>query len=117
MKAPNPTLNRAAIAVMLAASAFAAGAAQAMARPFSPLDAGMLVDAPSDRSVVIGAQTRAVNVTNGETVTFTVGDRRFTYAFDAWSTIGAIDLAAIAPKGVTVPPVRVYIAPNPLSQG
>jgi hypothetical protein len=88
-----------------------------MPKPFSPLDAGMLVNAEGDRNIAVGAGTRYVNVVNGETVTFTVDGQRFTYAFNAWDTINSIDLAAIAPKGVKVPPVRVYIAANPAYQG
>jgi hypothetical protein len=45
-----------------------------------------------------------------------VGGRQFTYVFDAWPSTDSIPLSAIAPKGVTVPDVRVYIAPNPLYQ-
>lgn len=102
---------------LLAASTMLAGAAHAMPHPFSALDTGMLVNAQGERNIEINANTRAVNVTNGETVSFTVGGQHFTYAFNAWDTIGAIDLSAIAPKDVTVPAVRVYIARNPLSQG
>ncbi len=96
----------------------AAGAAHAMPKAFSPLDAGMLVPgADGARTVTIGADTRFVNVVNGETVNFTVSGKSFTYAFNAWNSIGAIDLSAIAPKDLKAPPVRVYIAPNPLGQG
>lgn len=102
----------------LAAAGFVTGSAQAMPKPFSPLDAGMLVESTAaDRSIEIGADTRYVNVTNGETVSFLVDGRRFSYTFDAWNSIAAIDLAKIAPSDVKVPPVRVYIAPNPLGQG
>jgi hypothetical protein len=104
--------------VALAAAGLASGAAQAMPKPFSPLDAGMLVEnTAGDRSIEIGADTRYVNVTNGETVSFLVDGRRFSYTFDAWNSIAAIDLAKIAPSDVKVPQVRVYIAPNPLGQG
>jgi hypothetical protein len=114
MKASPRTL----ILPLLAAASLAAGAAQAMPKPFSPLDAGMLVtNTIGDRSLAIGADTRYVNVVNGETVTFTVGGASFTYAFNAWETITSIDLSAIAPKDVKVPQVRVYIAPNPIGQG
>jgi hypothetical protein len=110
-------LTRTLILPLLAVATLAGGAAQAMPKPFSPLDAGTLVTGAAGRSIEIGANTRAINVTNGETVTFTVGDKRFTYAFDAWSSITSIDLSAIAPKDLSVPQVRVYIAANPLSQG
>jgi hypothetical protein len=111
-------LTRNLILSLLTGATLAAGAAQAMPKTFSPLDAGTLVPgADAGRRIEIGANTHAVNVTNGETVTFTVNGQRFTYAFDAWNSINSIDLSAIAPKDVTVPQVRVYIAPNPLSLG
>jgi len=117
MKTTLPALARTLILPLLVATGLAAGAVHAMPKPFSPLDAGMLVMAPANRSIEIGAHTRYVNVTNGETVEFDVGGKHFTYAFDAWNSIGAVDLMAIAPKDVAVPQVRVYIAPNPLSVG
>jgi hypothetical protein len=92
----------------------AAGTAGAMPRP---MDAGrVIMSDTADRDVTVDASTRWVNVTNGQTVRFTVGGQRFTYVFDAWPGTDSIPLSAIAPKGVTVPDVRVYIAPNPLYQ-
>jgi hypothetical protein len=114
MKAPTRTV----LLALLAAAGLTAGAAHAMPKPFSPLDTGMLVtNTMGDRSLAIGADTRYVNVTNGETVTFKVDGASFTYTFNAWDTIGVVDLSAIAPKDVKVPQVRVYIAPNPIGQG
>jgi len=114
MKAPTRTL----FLPLLLAAGFAAGTAHAMPKPFSPLDTGMLVtNTTGDRSLAIGPDTRYVNVTNGETITFTLNGASFTYAFDAWNTIGVVDLSAIAPRDLKVPQVRVYIAPNPVSQG
>jgi hypothetical protein len=117
MTTPTSTLARRMVLSLLAAAGFAAGSAHAMPRPFSPLDAGMLVNAAGERTIAIDEHTRYANVTNGETVTFKVGDERFTYAFDAWNSVGSVDLSAIAPKDLAVPHVRVYIAPNPLGQG
>ena len=92
----------------------AAGTAGAMPRP---MDAGrVIMSDTADRDVAVDASTRWVNVTNGQTVRFTVGGRQFTYVFDAWPSTDSVPLSAIAPKGVTVPDVRVYIAPNPLYQ-
>jgi hypothetical protein len=103
---------------LLAAASFATGTAQASPKPFSPLDAGMPVaDAAGERSIDVSTDRHYINVVNGETVTFVVGGKRFTYAFNAWNTIGAIDLSSIAPKDLRVPQVRIYIAPNPASQG
>jgi hypothetical protein len=77
----------------------------------------LVTGAEGARNVAVGADTRYVNVVNGETVSFKVDGKTFTYAFNAWNSIGAVDLSAIAPKDVKVPQVRVYIAPNPLGQG
>ena len=94
--------------------ALAAGTAGAMPRP---MDAGrVIMSGTADRDVAIDASTRWVNVTNGQTVRFDVGGRRFTFVFDAWPSTDSVPLSAIAPKGVTVPDVRVYIAPDPLYQ-
>ena len=97
--------------------ALAAGTAGAMPRPAMTMDAGRVVMSDTaDRDVTVDASTRWVNVTNGQTVRFTVGGQRFTYVFDAWPTTDSVPLSAIAPKGLSVPDVRVYIAPNPLYQ-
>lgn len=94
--------------------ALACGTAGAMPRP---MDAGrVIMSDTADRDVAVDASTRWVNVTNGQTVRFTVGGQRFTFVFDAWPGMDSIPLSAIAPKGVSVPDVRVYIAPNPLYQ-
>ena len=99
---------------ILALAAFATSTAGAMPRP---MDAGRVVMSDTaDRDVAVDASTRWVNVTNGQTVRFTVGGQRFTFVFDAWPSTDSVPLSAIAPKGVTVPDVRVYIAPNPLYQ-
>jgi hypothetical protein len=97
--------------------ALAAGTASATPRPGMPMDFGRVVMSDvADRDVTVDASTRWVNVTNGQTVRFNVGGQRFTFTFDAWPTTDSVPLSAIAPKGVTVPDVRVYIAPNPLYQ-
>ena len=97
--------------------ALAASTAGATPRPSMPMDFGRIVMSDTaDRDVTVDASTRWVNVTNGQTVRFDVGGQRFTFTFDAWPTTDSIPLSAIAPKGVAVPDVRVYIAPNPLYQ-
>jgi len=99
---------------ILALAAVAAGTAGAMPHP---MDAGRIVMSDTaDREIAVDGSTRWVNVTNGQTVRFTVGGQRFTYVFDAWPSTDSVPLSAIAPKGVSVPDVRVYIAPNPLYQ-
>jgi hypothetical protein len=110
-------MNRLTRTLALSILVLAAGTAGAMPRPNVTPDAGRVVMSDTaDRDVAVDASTRWVNVTNGQTVRFTVGGQRFTFAFDAWPTTDSVPLSAIAPKGVTVPDVRVYIAPNPLYQ-
>ena len=108
-----PLTRTLALSLILAA----AGAANAMPRTTMTPDAGRLTTGDTaDREVVVDASTRWVNVTNGQTVRFNVGGQRFTFAFDAWPSMDSVPLSAIGPKGVAVPDVRVYIAPNPLYQ-
>ena len=105
------------LALSIAATALAAGTAAAMPRQQNPMDFGRIVTSDTaDRTVVVDASTRWVNVANGQTVRFTAGGQTFTFAFDAWPSVDSVPLSAISPKGVKVPDVRVYIAPNPLYQ-
>ena len=69
------------------------------------------------RTIVVHERTRHINVTSGETVQFDVNGQRFAFAFNNWPNKDVVDLYVIAPEGVTAPKVRVYIAPNPLTQG
>jgi hypothetical protein len=99
---------------LLAAAAFATGAAHAAsasgADDYGMLDTGAA--AHQGRTVTIGANTRWVNVTNGDTVRFKVGGKAFTYTFDTYDNVNELNLAKIAPAGIAVPNVRVYVAPN-----
>jgi hypothetical protein len=103
---------------LITAAMLAAGTVSAMPRPLDRMDLGRLtMSAVANRDVVVNADTRYVNVTNGETVTFEVSGKRFTFAFDAWPYVDSVPLSTIAPKDLMVPSgVRVYIAPNPLYQ-
>lgn len=71
-----------------------------------------------DRKVVIGPNTKWVNVDGGEVVKFVVqetdgADKSFTWHFDTFSeTVG--DLSKLAPPGVLGRPVKVFVGPNPL---
>ena len=103
---------------LIASAALAATTAQAMPRPHTAADYGTLVaDTSAGRSIVLDAHSRYANVTNGETVRFEIDGKSFTFNFDAWRNEDSVDLSAIAPAGVTVPKVRVYIAQNPLYVG
>jgi len=69
------------------------------------------------RTIVITPQTRHVNVTNGEVVTFAVGEQRFSFQFQTYPQTQVTELSAIAPAGIDVGAVRVYIADNPEGRG
>ena len=69
------------------------------------------------RSIVIGPDTRSVNVTGGEIIRFIVGERSFGYSFDGSLTVTRFDLRRVAPAGLLLQPVTAYIARNPLYTG
>jgi len=120
-------MNRSTRALMFslfAGALFAGGAANAsdtaQAKPASAKHARADYGTPAvhaHRTIVVNDRTRHVNVTNGETVQFDVNGQRFAFAFNNWPNKDVVDLSVIAPDGVTTPKVRVYIAPNPMSQG
>ena len=64
------------------------------------------------RSIAIRPDTRYVNVTGGEVVRFTVGDRGFVWNFNGRPS--SFDLALVAPPGMLDHKVTAYVAPNPL---
>lgn len=70
-----------------------------------------------DRKVLIGVNTRIVNVESGELVKFVVqgpdsADRSFTWDFGR-AREAVEDLGKFAPAGMLSHPVRVVIGPNP----
>ena len=71
----------------------------------------------ADRTIEIQPGMRHVNVSNGETVRFVIGAQRFNYTFNALGNVSALQLPEIAPAGLAVPDVRIYLAPNPLYVG
>lgn len=64
------------------------------------------------RVIELTPATRFVNVTNGETVTFEEGARRFTWHVDVYSNVTEFALARIAPTALHFSGVDVYVAPN-----
>jgi hypothetical protein len=105
-----------ALRITLLATAIAAGAAHASAAPQQQF--GMAVqNGNADRHVVINADTKWVNVNNGDTVTFDLGGRSFTWHFDTLHSETAFDLSKITPQGIQAGMVTVYVASNPLYRG
>lgn len=70
--------------------------------------------AAADKQIALTSDTRWVNVSNGDTVRFTSGGQSFVWHFDTLQDAPTFSLAAIAPAGIDVGAVRVYVAANPL---
>jgi Heavy-metal resistance protein CzcE len=99
---------------MLILAAVAANGAYAMGPSGSSADYGVEVaDTTAARTIVVTPQTRWVNVTNGETVKFAVGDKTFNWHVDTYTNVNAFELAKISPNGIAAAGVQVYVAPRP----
>ncbi len=64
----------------------------------------------AERTIVINAKTKWVNVKHGEVVRFVAGGQEFTWAFDGMSS--SFELNRVAPAGTLGREVTAYIAPN-----
>jgi len=107
-------IRTAIIAAAIATTASGAYAATATGTK----DFGMATAAAAaDHHVVINADTKWVNIDNGDTVEFKAGDKSFTWHFDTLHDETAFQLSKIAPEGVDVGKVTVYVAANPLYRG
>jgi len=112
--------KRTTIALVFASISSSALLASAHAAPpsGSAADFGIQVaDNASMRAIAINANTKWVNVTNGETVRFNVNGQSFSWHFDTYHDETSFHLAKIAPAGVMVGDVRVFVAANPLYRG
>jgi len=87
-----------------------AGDSNAMYGRAGPVESG-------NRQISITPDTRYVNVTHGEVVTFVVGDKRFAWNFNGPRTNDAIDLQQVAPDGILNHPVRAYVRADPQIDG
>ncbi len=77
----------------------------------SSSDYGSVVhEASAVRKIVITPGTKWVNVTNGETVTFVVDGRSFTYSFHTYQYTNLLPMAAIAPADLNIGGIRVYVS-------
>lgn len=100
------------IALALAASAYSmtAGAGEIDAKYYGAPAAA----SAASRVIEIGSDTRHVQVTNGEVITFSVGGQQYTWNFQVYGQSRAIALAALLPKTMHADGVTVYVAPDPL---
>jgi hypothetical protein len=67
------------------------------------------------RTIVIGPDTRYVNVTEGDIIKFVAGDQTFAWEFDTALTVRSFDLKEVAPPGTLDHTVTAYIAVGPRS--
>lgn len=105
------------LGLALSASLIAAGANAAPAAHDASWYGAPVTVQKGARTIVVTPQTRYVNVTNGETVTFAVGEQRFSFQFQTYPQTQVTELSTIAPAGVEVGGVRVYIADNTEGRG
>lgn len=111
------TLRSFSLTGLVLVSTLFAGAVQA-ADPHDAAWYGVAApDHTAQRKIEIKPDTRWVNVTNGETVTFVADGQRFTFHFQTYPTTQVVDLATLAPSGVNIKPVRVYVAESPENRG
>jgi len=104
-------------AAMLLSSISLTSGAHAVGPTLTSADYGTAVAGDgADRTIDLDTVTKAVNVTNGETVRFTSAGKSFTWHFSTFND-APFDLAAIAPKGIEVRNVRVYVAADPAFGG
>lgn len=74
---------------------------------------GYAASGAADRAIPLDSGSRYVNVTRLETIEFNIGGQRFTWKFDTLGTPN-FPLATIAPRGLKVDGIQVYVAENPL---
>jgi hypothetical protein len=108
-------IQRAILSLTLAAASI--GTAYALGRTGTTADFGQSVpNATAARVISIDSSTKYVNVEDGETVQFEVQGQCFTWHFSTFPNT-AFDLRRIAPSGISVGAVEVYVASNPLYRG
>ncbi len=111
-------LKRAATAVVFAGLSGTALLPSAAGLTNTAADYGSAVPAADAmRTIELNADTKWINVDNGETVQFKSGDQSFTWHFSTLRNESAFDLAKVAPAGVKVGHVTAFVAPDPLYRG
>lgn len=72
----------------------------------------------AERTIVINADTKYVNVEGGSTVRFVIDGQSFAWSFQTGgSHISPFDLARLAPAGALNHKVIVYVSNDPLYMG
>lgn len=101
----------------LAAPLLAAALSPANAVPRTDLLGDPAPASAAGQTIVVGPDTRHVNVTEGDIVRFVVGEKSFTWNFNVAKGTASFDLNAVAPAGLLQKQVRAYIAPKPRFNG
>jgi endonuclease YncB( thermonuclease family) len=103
--------SKALITLALAASALSLNADAAAIDPHM-YGAGAPASA-AQRVVDVKPGMKYVNVVNGQTVTFNVEGKAFTWTFQLYQQEGVVALSSILPKELHADGVTVYVAPDP----
>jgi alpha-ketoglutarate-dependent taurine dioxygenase len=96
------------LSILSASQAYAAGPAGTKS------DYGFISSSESANYIIkINAETKSVNVQNGDTVEFASGDKKFTWHFDTFRQSNVFDLSIIAPPEFPSTGVKVFAQPDP----
>jgi hypothetical protein len=99
------------LSAMLFAASMVAGCAT---RPLTPDFYGAPANASTaERTILIGPNTRYVNVQDGQIVAFNTGGKTFAWHFMAASGVRSMRLNDIAPPGLLDHEVTAYLSPDP----
>lgn len=107
-------ITKSVMAFAIAASAFTSNA-NAGIFDVTPKIYGMPAPASlAQRHIDITSATKKVDVTNGETITFHIDGKPFTWKFDLYTQAGAVELSFILPNELHADGVTIVVAENPL---
>lgn len=106
----NFKLNLAAAVIL---SAFMLNAANAVERADTGHGA-VATDSSVGRDIALKPATKHINVTNGETVAISAAGKTFSWHVNTLPNGTVLDLSRVAPQGLDVSGVKVYVAANPL---
>jgi hypothetical protein len=71
--------------------------------------------AAATKTIVVGPETRHVNLIGGDIVRFVVGDKSFTWSFDGAYFPAAVDISKVS-NGLLSRPLMAYVESNPMYQ-
>jgi hypothetical protein len=67
----------------------------------------------ADYTIVVSPKMKYINVNNGDTVLFKIGDRDFSWHFDTFRDFAIFPLSKIAPLDINLGETKVYVAKDP----